>query len=179
MRLLLALSLLLAKPCWAQSVADLFGAGKGLELVGGMLVQAVSAVELCGLGDEAPWKRAVEAINRRHANCIAQASGWKALTDKPDVLAGTFVFNLYWKTDGAKARAQGVAAYCSWMPWKLALVPGTATEEAKATFLRERPQVTREALDEFILLMDYARALGEDTRWIETPCKDFFPAMPK
>ncbi len=146
-------------------------------MVGGLLVQAVSAVELCGLGDEAPWKRAVEAINRRHANCIAQASGWKALTDKPDILAGTFVFNLYWKTDGAKARAQGVAAYCSWMPWKLALEPGTATEGAKATFLRERPQVTREALDEFIWLMDYARTLGDDTRWIEAPCTDFWPAM--
>ncbi len=176
-RFLLALSLLFATPCWAQSTADLFGAGKGLEMVGGVLVQAVGAVQLCGLGDEAPWRRAVEAINRRHAHCIAQASGWKALTDKPDVLAGTFVFDLYWKTDGAKARAQGVAAYCRWMPWKLALEPATATEEAKAKFLRERPQVTRKALDEFISLMDYAQALGEDTRWIEAPCTDFWPAM--
>jgi len=93
-RFLLALSLLFATPCWAQSTADLFGAGKGLEMVGGVLVQAVGAVQLCGLGDEAPWRRAVEAINRRQ-----------------------------------------------------------------------------------ISLMDYAQALGEDTRWIEAPCTDFWPAM--
>ena len=52
-------------------------------------------------------------------------------------------------------------------------------EEAKAAFLRERPDVPREALDDFIFWMGWVRALGDDTRWIETPCTDFWPAMKK
>ncbi len=176
MRFLLVLSLLIATPCWAQSDEKLFAAGKLLEMVGPAMAQAVIAVELCGIGDAAAWKQVVAAIDRRHARCIAQDAGWKKLTEKPEALAGTFAFDSFLATRGAEARAQGAAAYCGRVPWKIVLVSGEATQPAKEAFLRERPQVTREALDEFIAWMGWVRALGDDTRWIEAPCMDFWPA---
>ena len=59
------------------------------------------------------------------------------------------------------------------------LVPGAATEDAKAAFLRERPQVPREALDEFIWWMGWVLALADNTSWIDSPCTDFWPATLK
>ena len=82
-------------------------------------------------------------------------------------------------TRGAEARTQGAAAYCGRVPWKLVLVPGAATEDAKAAFLRERPQVPREALDEFIWWMGWVLALADNTSWIDSPCTDFWPATLK
>ena len=58
----------------------------------------------------------------------------------------------------------------------MVLVPDAATEPAKEAFLRERPQVTREALEEFIWWMGWVRALGDNASWIEAPCTDFWPA---
>ena len=69
MRFLLALSLLLAKPCWAQTDDQIFMAGKLMEMVGPSLAQAVIAVDLCGVGDADAWKRTVSAIDRRYARC--------------------------------------------------------------------------------------------------------------
>ena len=174
--LLLALSLLLATPCWAQIDDQLFTAGKVLEMVGPAMAQAVIAVELCGVGDAAPWKKVAAAIDRRHARCIAQDAGWKKLVEKPDALAGTFAFDSFLNTRGAEARAQGAALYCGRVPWKMVLVPHAATELAKEAFLHERPQVTRAALDEFIWWMGWVRALADNASWIESPCTDFWPA---
>lgn len=179
MRFLLALSLLLATPCWAQTDDRVFMAGKLMEMVGPSLAQAVIAVELCGVGDADPWKRTVSAIDRRYARCSAQEAGWKKLAEKPDTPVGTLAFESFLATRGAEARAQGAATYCGRVPWKLVLVPGAATSEAKASFLRERPEVSREALGEFVSWMGWVRALGEDQRWVDAPCNDFFPAMPK
>ncbi|MDI1285808.1 MAG: hypothetical protein PSV46_15565 [Reyranella sp.] len=179
MRLLLALSLLFATPCWAQIDDKLFTAGRALEMVGPALAQAVIAVELCHVGDAAPWKKVVAAIDKRHAHCIVEDAGWKKLVEKPDALAGTFAFDSFLATRGAEARAQGATAYCDRVPWKLALVPGAVTEVAKATFLRQRPDVPREALDDFVFWIGWVRALGDDTRWTETACTDFWPVMKK
>ena len=177
--LLAAFSLLLATPCSAQIEDKLFAASKAMELVAPALAQAVIAVELCRVGDAAPWKKVVAAIDKRHAHCIAEDAEWKKLAEKPDVLAGTFAFDSFLATRGAEARAQGATAYCVRVPWQMVLVPGAATEEAKATFLRQRSDVPREALDDFIFWMGWVRALGDDTRWIEAPCTDFWPAMKK
>ena len=175
-RALFVLVLFLATPCWAQIDGKLFAAGKVMEMVGPSMAQAVIAVELCGVGDAAPWKKVVAAIDRRHARCIAQDAGWKQLVEKPDTLAGTFAFDSFLNTRGAEARTQGAATYCSRVPWKMVLVPDAATEPAKEAFLRERPQVTREALDEFISWMSWVRALADNTSWIDSPCTDFWPA---
>lgn len=180
MRFLLTLSLLLfATPCWAQPEEKLFTAGKVLEMVGPAMAQATIAVELCGAGDVATWKKVATAIDRRHARCIAEDAGWKQLTEKPDALAGTFAYDAFLGSRAAEARGQGAAAYCGRVPWKMVLVPGAATAEAKAAFQRERPDVPPEALDDFIFWMGWVRALGDDTRWIETSCMDFWPAMKK
>ena len=178
-KFLLALSLLVATPCWAQSEEKLFAAGKVLELVGPTLAQAVIAVELCGIGDATPWKKAVAAIDRRHARCVAQDAIWKRLTEKPDALAGTLAFDAFMSTRGTEARAQGAASYCRRVPWKMVLVPGAATEQAKEAFLREQPKVPREAFDEFVAWADWVRALGDDPRWVEAPCAEFWPAWPR
>ena len=175
-RLLLVLSLLLATPCWAQIDDKVFVAGKIFEMVGPAMAQAVIAVELCGVGDAAPWKKVVAAIDKRHAHCMAEDAGWKKLVEKPDALAGTFAFDSFLNTRGAEARAQGAATYCSRVPWKMVLVPDAATEPAKEAFLRQRLQVTREALDEFIAWMGWVRALADNTSWIDSPCTDFWPA---
>ncbi len=156
-KILVSLSLLLAAPCWAQSEDKLFAAGKVLELVGPTLAQAVIAVELCGIGDAA----------------------WKGLTEKPDALAGTFAFDAFMSTRGAEARTEGAAAYCRRVPWQMVLVPGAATDQAKEAFLREQPKISREILDEFVAWAHWVRALGEDTRWVEAPCKEFWPAWPR
>ena len=178
-KILVALSLLVATPCWAQPEARLFSAGKVLELVGPTLAQAVIAVELCGIGDATPWKKAVSAIDRRQARCIAEDANWKGLTEKPDALAGTFVFDAFMSTRGTEARAQGAATYCRRVPWKMVLVPGAATDQAKEAFLREQPKISREVLDEFIAWANWVRALGEDPRWVEAPCTEFWPAWPR
>jgi hypothetical protein len=176
---LFALALFLASPAWAQIEDKLFTAGKVAEMVGPAMAQAVIAVDLCRVGDAAPWKKVVTAVDKRHAHCIAEDAEWKKLTEKPDALVGTYAFDSFLATRGAEARGQGAASYCVRVPWKMVLVPGAATEEAKAAFLRERPDVPREALDDFIFWMGWVRALGDDTRWIETPCTDFWPAMKK
>jgi|EndMetStandDraft_4_1072995.scaffolds.fasta_scaffold168694_2 hypothetical protein len=168
--------LLLASPGWAQIDDKLFTAGKVMEMVGPAMAQAVIAVELCGVGDAAPWKKVVSAIDRRHARCVAQDAGWKQLAEKPDALAGTFAFDSFLNTRGAEARALGATLYCGRVPWKMVLVPDAATEPAKEAFLRERPQVTRDALDEFIAWMGWVRALADNTSWIDSPCTDFWPA---
>ena len=178
-RLLFALPLFFATPCWAQSDEKLFLAGKLMEMVAPSLAQAVIAVDLCGVGSAEPWKRAVAAIDRRQARCVAEQAGWKKLTEKSDVPAGTFAFDSFLATRGAEARAQGAAAYCGRVPWKLVLVPGAATDAAKEDFRRERPDVPRAALDEFVSWMGWVRALGDDTRWVDAPCKDFWPEPPK
>jgi hypothetical protein len=178
-RLLLALPLLLAAPCWAQSEGKIFAAGKVLELVGPTLGQAVIAVELCGAGDAELWKRAAAAIDKRYAHCVAQDPQWKELSEKSGVPAGTWALDTFLRTRGAETRAQGAATYCSRVPWKMVLVPGAATEPAKEAFLRERPQIGREALGEFIAWAEWVRALGEDAKWIDAPCTDFWPAWPK
>ncbi len=110
MRFLLALSLLFATPCWAQPEEKLFTAGKVLEMVGPAMAQATIAVELCGAGDVATWKKVAEAIDRRHTRCIAEEAGWKKLSDKPDVLAGTFAYDAFLGTRAAEARGQGAAS---------------------------------------------------------------------
>jgi hypothetical protein len=179
MRLLFALSLFLALPCWAQSDAKLFTAGKVLEMVGPSLAQATIAVELCGGGDAQAWKRVVEAINRRHAHCIAQDASWKELTGKSDVLAGTWAFDSFLRTRGAEARAQGAADYCGRVPWKMVIDPAAATAPAKEAFLRDHPKISGVALDEFIAWMGWVRGLADDGRWIEAPCTDFWPEPPK
>ena len=102
-RFLLALSLLFATPCWAQSEEQLFTAGKTIEMVAPSLAQAVIAVELCGVGDAAPWKKVATAIDRRHARCIAQDAGWRKLVEKPDTLVGTFALDSFLNTRGAEA----------------------------------------------------------------------------
>lgn len=178
-KLLIALSLLLAAPCWAQSEEKLFAAGKVLELVGPTLAQAVIAVELCGIGDATPWKKAVSAIDRRQARCVAQDATWKGLTENPDAPAGTSYFDSFMSTRGVEARAQGAASYCRRVPWKMVLVPGAATEQAKEAFLREQPKITREALNEFVAWAEWVRALGEDPRWVDAPCTEFWPAWPR
>ena len=178
-KILLTLLLLVATPCWAQSDEKLFLAGKLMEMVAPSLAQAVIAVDLCGVGNAEPWKRAVAAIDRRQARCVAEQAGWKKLTEKSDVPAGTSAFDAFLATRGAEARAQGAAAYCGRVPWKLVLVPGAATDAAKEDFRRERPDVPRAALDEFVSWMGWVRALGDDTRWVDAPCKDVWPEPSK
>lgn len=182
-RALLAFALLLAAPCWAQSQTDmdtdLFAAGKELEMVGPVVAQAVIAVELCGGGDAEPWKRVVAAIDARHRRCIAEDVKWKDLTEKPDTLAGTYAFESFLQTRGAEARKQGAADYCGRVPWKLVLDPAATAAPIKGAFLRDHPKVSAEKLDEFLSLMGWVRKLGEDSAWVQTPCKSFWPEGPR
>jgi hypothetical protein len=182
-RALLVVALLLAMPCRAQSKADidmdLFVAGKELERIGPAVAQAVIAVELCGGGDAEPWKRVAAAIDERHKRCIAEDAKWKDLTEKPDALAGTYAFDSFLQTRGAEARKQGAADYCGRVPWKLVLDPAAPAGPTKEAFLRDHPKVSAERLDEFLALMGQFRKLGEDTAWVTTPCKSFWPEGPR
>lgn len=182
-RALLFVALLLATPCWAQSQADidtdLFVAGKELERIAPAVAQAVIAVELCGGGDAEPWKRVIAAIDARHKRCIAEDAKWKDLTEKPDALAGTYAFEAFLQTRGAEARKQGAADYCGRVPWKLVLDPVATAGPTKEAFLRDHPKVSSDRLDEFLALMRQFRKLGEDTSWVTTPCKSFWPEGPR
>ena len=175
--------LFLAIPCWAQSQADIdtdvFVAGKELERIGPAVAQAMIAVELCGGGDVEPWKKVVAAIDARHKRCIAEDAKWKDLTDKPGVLAGTYSVEEFLRTRGAEARKQGAADYCGRVPWTLVLDPVATAGPTKEVFLRDHPKVPPERLDEFLVLMGSFRKLGEDTGWVETPCKSFWPDGPR
>jgi hypothetical protein len=184
-RALLAVALLLlATPCRAQSTSDdidgdVFAAGKELEMIGPAVAQAVIAIELCGGGNAEPWKKVVAAIDERHKKCIAEDAKWKGLTEKPDSLAGTYAFESFLNTRGAEARAQGAADYCGRVPWKAVLDPVATTGPTKEAFLRDHPKVSAEKLDEFLALMGWIRKLGEDTRWVSTACKSFWPEGPR
>jgi hypothetical protein len=182
-RVVLAVALLLATPCWAQSKADvdmdLFAAGKELERIGPAVAQAVIAVDLCGGGDAEPWKHVVAAIDERHKRCIAEDAKWKDLTEKPDALAGTYAFEAFLSTHGAEARSQGAADYCGRVPWKAVLDPVATAGPTKEAFLRDHLKVSAESLDEFVAMMGWIRKLGKDTRWLATPCKSFWPEGPR
>lgn len=184
--LLLALSLLLATPCWAQIDDKVIVAGKGMEMVVPVIAQLVVAAELCGFGETQSWKRIIEAIDNRYRHCLAQDPGWSGLAvgwEKQEreakargssTIIGSLAFEDFLGTRGAEARATGSASYCTG-PWRMVLEPGSATEQAKAEFLRSKPSVTAERLEEFLSWTSWIHTLGDDQGWVKTPCDAFWP----
>jgi hypothetical protein len=156
---------------------------------GGIILSTVAemmiATETCALGDREEWQKVVVGVDRRYRFCVAKDPLWsrlmddfkeaqsKALAERSGRSWGSFALDALLETRGAEARAAGRDAFCSKMPWKLVLVPGAATADAKAEYLKTNPQAT---LDKALAFFTWIRKLGTETAWIEAPCdKDFWP----
>jgi len=186
MRWLLALLTMLAlAPAARADEARLFKAGNGGAIILSSVAEMMIATGMCSLGDREDWQKVVAAVDRRYRFCVAKDAAWSALMDdfkqaKTKAKAegskrswGSFAVESFLDTRGAEARAMGMMAYCAKMPWKLILVPGAATPEAKAEYKKAHPQAS---LDQGLAFFAFIRNLGADTAWVEAPCdKDFWP----
>jgi hypothetical protein len=185
--LLLALSLLLATPCWAQVGGKVFIAGKGMELIVPMIASLVLASEHCGFGETRTWKRVVGAIDDRYRHCLAEDPDWAGLArgwEKQEQAAkargsstamGSLAFEDFLPRGEVEVRVAGAAHYCASRPWRMALEPIGATDEAKAEFLRAKPTETAEGLEKFLSQISWLRALGSDQGWVKASCEEFWP----
>lgn len=163
--------------------AKLFKAGSGGAIILSSIAEMMIATGMCSLGDREDWQKVVAAVDRRYRFCVAKDAAWSALMDdfkQAEVKAkgsnrswGSFAVESLLDKRGAEARAMGMMAYCAKMPWKLILVPGAATPEAKAEYMKINPQAT---LDQGLAFFAFIRNLGINTAWVEASCdKDFWP----
>jgi hypothetical protein len=163
----------------------LFKAGSGGAIILSSVAEMMIATGMCSLGDREEWQKVVAAVDRRYRFCVATDAAWSGLMDdfkQAEAKAraegstrswGSFAVESFLGTRGAEARAMGMMAYCAKMPWKLILVPGAATPEAKAEYMRAHPQAS---LDQGLAFFSYIRDLGSNTAWVEAPCdKNFWP----
>ncbi len=154
----------------------------------GSLAQMMIATEMCGVGDVEPLKRIVSAVDRRFRFCVARDPAWskllgdftdaekRSLSEGSSRSLGSFFTESFLRTRGAEARAKGNSAYCAAIPWRMLLEPATATEEAKAEYMRTNPKAT---LDNALAFFGYIRNLGIDQAWVEASCdKEFWPEFP-
>jgi hypothetical protein len=171
---------------WAQNDASrVFKAGSGGTVILSTVAELTLATEMCKLGDRADWDKVVTAIDKRYRFCASKDPAWTRLMDdfketESKAAAegstrswGSFGLDAVMLQRGAEARAMGAEAFCAKLPWKLVLVPGAATPEAKAEYMKANPDATLEPALKFFA---YIRNLGTDAAWIEAPCdKDFWP----
>ena len=163
----------------------IFKAGSGGVVILSTVAEMMIATEMCGLGDRAEWQKVVDAVDRRYRLCVGKDPTWSRLmddfkeaagkqaTDSSGKSWGSFAIEVLLTTRGTEAGAMGAEKFCARMPWKLALVPGAATEEAKAEYLKANPGAQ---LDNALRFFSYIRSLGADTGWTEASCdKDFWP----
>jgi hypothetical protein len=187
MRWSLALLAMLAlAPAARADDAKLFKAGSGGAIILSTVAEMMVATGMCSLGDREDWQKVVAAVDRRYRFCVAKDPAWsglmedfkpaeaKAKTEGSSRSWGSFAIESLLGTRAAEARAMGMMAYCAKMPWKLILVPGAATDEAKAEYMKANPQAT--TLEQGLAFFSYIRDLGSNTAWVEAPCdKDFWP----
>ena len=183
---IVAVLLAVAGGAWAQNDANrIFKAGSGGSVILSTVGELMIATEMCKLGDRADWDRVVAAVDRRYRFCASKDPAWTRLMDdfkeaESKAVAegsirswGSFGLETVLVHRGAEARAMGTEAFCAKLPWKLVLVPGAATAEAKAEYMKANPQST---LEQALRFFAYIRNLGTDAAWIEAPCdKDFWP----
>jgi hypothetical protein len=168
--------------------ARVFTAGKVTELVVPSTAEAVLAVELCGAGEAATWKKIVERADQRYKMCVAQDPKWTALGSEyekeekaarasgSDKAIMAFAFDDYVRTRGAEAR-RDVADYCGRVPWKMVLDPPSAAA-SRAEFQKSHDKVAPESIDEFQTWFGWLRSLAGSDGWVTTKCEDFWPAIP-
>jgi hypothetical protein len=174
----------LAATAWADE-AKIFKAGAQAEILLTTVAEIMIATGMCSVGDREEWQRVVTAVDRRYRFCAAKDAAWSKLLDgfsepekqsiaqDPSRPFASVAVDAFLNTRGAEARAMGEQAYCAKLPWKLLLMPGAATAEAKAEFLKANPGAT---LDSALAFFAYIRNLGTDAAWVEAPCdKDFWP----
>lgn len=186
MRWLLALLAMLAlAPAAHADDTRLFKAGSGGAIILSSVAEMMIATGMCSLGDREDWQKVVAAVDRRYRFCVAKDAAWsglmadfkqaeaKAKADGSNRSWGSFAVESFLETRGAEARAMGMMAYCAKLPWKLILVPGAATAEAKAEYMKTHPEAN---LDKGLAFFSFIRNLGTDTAWVEAPCdKGFWP----
>jgi hypothetical protein len=188
MRLIAIVAALLAFAGTASAQTDanrIFKAGSGGSVILSTVGDLMLATEMCKLGDRADWEKVVTAIDKRYRFCAAKDPAWTRLMDDFKELEsraaaegssrswGSFGLEVVLLHRGAEARAMGTDAFCAKVPWQLVLVPGAATPEAKAEYLKANPQST---LEQALRFFAYIRNLGTDAAWIEAPCdNDFWP----
>jgi hypothetical protein len=164
---------------WADQV-KLSKAGGEAAMILSAVAEMMIATGMCTLGDRQDWQRVVDAVDRRYRFCVAKDPSWASLmaefkNAEKQRSFGSLAVEAFLDTRGAEARRMGMQAFCSKLPWKMVLVPGAATPEAKAEHMKAHPKAT---LDEALAFFGYIRGLGTDTSWVERPCEDFWPPFP-
>ena len=176
--------LAVAGTAWAQNDASrIFKAGSGGSVILSTVGELVLATEVCKLGDRADWEKVVSAIDKRYRFCASKDADWMRLMDdfkeaESKAVAegstrswGSFGLEAVLLHRGAEARAMGTEAFCAKLPWQMVLVPGAATAEAKAEYMKANPQST---LEQALKFFAYIRTLGTDAAWIEAQCDENF-----
>lgn len=187
MRRLLALISLLLLPA---SVGHAQGGPFHKAAAGGAIVlstvaEMMIATGMCTLGDREDWQKVIAAADRRYRFCASKDQGWSVLLEDfkeaekqaegTDRSWGSFAVDRFLATRTVEARKTGAEAFCAKLPWKLILVPGADTQEARDEYKKANPDNT---LDSALAFFGYVRKLGIDTAWVEAPCdKDFWPAF--
>lgn len=176
-----------ASPALSQvDKPDLMITGMAAELVLGYTASMMIGAGMCTLGDREDWQKVVTAADKRYRFCVARTPDWSGLMpeafkeeERQSLAAGqsrsyaSFHVDRLLQTRGSEARAMGRETFCARVPWKLYLVPGAATPEAQAEWLKAHPQSN---LKSDLKAVNLIRRLGTDPAWIEAPCdKEFWP----
>jgi hypothetical protein len=168
----------------AKAEPQVFAAGKGLEIVVGLIARLKVASELCGYSNIAPWESIIEAIDRRYAHCLAQDARWSDLMSGQEANErnakakglpagiGSVVLRLYRAETLADAHAAGVTAYCDRFPWKWVLEPDPENARARADYVKAEP---RNEVSTMLGMMEAVERLPRGAAWIDAPCdRDFW-----
>jgi hypothetical protein len=167
----------------AHAEPDVWGTGKGLEMVFFSLGRFKAASELCGYHGMERWDAVVDAIDKRYEFCVTQDSRWSSLREQGDrkvceakgmnTSCGLASINVRINADGYIKRAQlaGVQAFCDGFPWKWVGESGPDNEKAKADYIKADPK--GETSTE-LKLFAWLETLGRNPDWVTAPCDTSF-----
>jgi hypothetical protein len=155
----------------------------GIEWVGAVAASGYVASLGCGNGDPAVWKRVVEAVDRRYRQCVKLGSvqeqavtrhfagEWRYATALGlDPSAGTLAFERWLPRRERGFAAEKASDRCSSVYMRTLMAPDSVPKaELDAEYKRS---LHAQGDIETVIAV---RRLGEDLKWLESPCDEFFP----
>jgi hypothetical protein len=153
-----------------------------IELIG---VQAASGyvVSMGCNGNTAPWKRVIDALDLRYQRCVKLGSSleqavarhfareWRyAQAAGTSTDAGTLAFERWLSIRERQFGEDKTSDRCSSLFARTLLKPGSVPKAELEAEYRRYPKFQGDI--ETVIAM---RRLGDDQKWVEAPCDDFFP----
>ena len=152
-----------------------------LESVMAAVSQSVIAGLNCDAGDTTAWIAVVSMIDNRQTFCVKQDPEWADLDqgwerEKEEakqrkmvqVGVGGYAFIRAMSQLSDKIRStRDMEAFCASMPWKLLIIPGAATVQARQQLARTRPGFN---VDDYLEIFKTIRSWGTNLNWANLPC---------